>query len=197
MTSKSSIPRWTREATQAQRRGACRVSTQPLYDHLVAIDERELAALEIWPSTDELSKRIETGGLVLLPDDVSEAEGEIVASFREAAQALRVGANRAGVPVVFAAPPGARLGVYRERAADWVLPYVLSIPTGVVIGLIVNEIQRVLNAARRSGQAVPTFRFREVVVEGRRMVVRELTGPADELIRTLRERLPRDADGDD
>ena len=111
----------------------------------MAIDEREVAALEIWPSTDELNKRIAAGGLVLLPDDVSEVEGELVASFRESAQALRVGAKRAGVPVEFAAPPGARLGVYRERAAEWVLPYVLSIPTGVAIGLIVNEFQRVLD----------------------------------------------------
>jgi hypothetical protein len=168
----------------------------PLYDHFVAIDERELTALEIWPSTEDLDKRAGAGGLVLLPDDVSEVEGEIVASFREAAQALRVAAKTAGVPVEFAAPPGARLGVYRERAADWVLPYVLSIPTGVVIGLIVNEIQRVLDAARRSRQAIPTFRFREVVIEDGRTVVRELTGPADELVRRLRERLPRDADSD-
>ena len=163
----------------------------------MAIAERELAALEIWPSTDELSKRGAAGGLVLLPDDVSDVEGEVVASFREAAQALQVGAKRTGLPVEFVAPPGARLGVYRERAAEWVLPYVLSIPTGVVIGLIVNEIQRVLDGARRSRQETPTFRFREVVIEDGRTVVRELTGPADELVRTLRERLPRDAGGDD
>jgi hypothetical protein len=78
-----------------------------------------------------------------------------------------------------------------------VLPYVLSIPTGVVIGLIVNEIQRVLDGTRRSRHEIPTFRFREVVIQDGRTVVRELTGPADELVRTLRERLPRDASGDD
>jgi hypothetical protein len=160
----------------------------------VAVDERELDALEIWPSADELTKRLASGGLVLLPDDISEVEGETVASFREAAQALQVAAKRAGLPVEFAAPPGARLGVYRERAADWVLPYVLSIPTGVGIGLIVNEIQRVLEATRRSRRAVPTFRFREVAIEDGRVRVRELSGPADELLSTLRECLPPDAD---
>jgi hypothetical protein len=164
----------------------------------VAIAERQLGALDIWPSARELSERLASGGLVLLPDDVSEIEGEMVASFREAAQALQVGARKAGIPVELAAPPGARLGVYRERAADWVLPYMLSIPTGVVIGLVVNEIQRVLDKARRSGQATPpTFRFREVVIEDGRTTVRELSGPADELLSTLRERSPRRADPGD
>jgi hypothetical protein len=176
---------------------ARRVGGSPLYDHRVPVNERQLDALDIWPSADELSERLAVGGLVLLPDDVSEVQGETVASFREAAQALQVGAKRAGLPVEFAAPPGARLGVYRERAADWVLPYVLSIPTGVVIGLIVNEIQRALDAARRSGQAIPTFRFREVVIEDGRTTVRELSGPADELLLTLRERTPRRADSDE
>jgi hypothetical protein len=77
----------------------------------VTVEEREVAALETWPSTDELNNRVAAGGLVLLPDDVSEVEGEIVASFRESAQALRVGAKTAGVSVEFVAPPGARLGV--------------------------------------------------------------------------------------
>jgi hypothetical protein len=162
----------------------------------VPVNERQLDALEIWPSAHELSQRLAVGGLVLLPDEVSEVEGERVASFREAAQALRVGAKEAGIPVELVAPPGARLGVYRERAADWVLPYVLSIPAGVVIGLIVNEIQRVLDAARRSGQAIPTFRFREVVIEDGRTTVRELSGPADEVLSTLRERTSRRADAD-
>ena len=47
-----------------------------LYDHRVAIAERQLDALDIWPSADELNERLASGGLVLLPDDVSEIEGE-------------------------------------------------------------------------------------------------------------------------
>jgi hypothetical protein len=163
----------------------------------VPVNERQLDAREFWPPADELSQRLVVGGLVLLPDDVSDVEGETVASFREAAQALRVAAKEAGLPAELVAPPGARLGVYRERAAEWVLPYVLSIPTGVVIGLIVNEIQRVLDAARRSGQAMPTFRFREVVIEDGRTTVRELSGPADELLSTLRQRASGREDADE
>lgn len=161
------------------------------------VNERQLDALEIWPTADELSQRLAVGGLVLLPDDVSEVDGETVASFREATQPLRVGAKEAELPVELVAPPGARLGVYRERAADWVLPYVLSIPTGVVIGLIVSEIQRVRDAARRSSQPIPTFRLREVIIEDGRTTVRELSGPADELLSTLRERESRRADADE
>jgi hypothetical protein len=187
-----STRRWTRTPRPLIGEVLSGAGGSPLYDHPVTINERQLDALDIWPSADELSERLAAGGLVLLPDDVSDVHGEIVASFREAAQALQVGAKKAGIPVEFAAPPGARLGVYRERAADWVLPYVLSIPTGIAIGLIVNEIQRVLGAARRSKQAIPIFRFREVVIEDGRTTVRELTGPADELLLTLRE--PRRAD---
>jgi hypothetical protein len=196
MTSTSSTPLWTRGAPEKQREGTRRIRGS-LYDRRVPVNERQLDALEIWPAADELTQRLASGGLVLLPDDVSEVEGEMVASFREAAQRLRVGAKEAGVPVELVCPPGARRSVYRERAADWVLPYVLSIPTGVVIGLIVNEIQRVLNAARRSGQAIPTFRFREVVIEDGRTTVRELSGPADELLLTLRERASRREDADE
>lgn len=183
-----------REASVECNKSALGGGRLTFYDHFVAIAERQLGALDIWPSADDLNERLASGGLVLLPDDVSEIDGETVASFREASHAIQIGARNAGIPVEFVAPPGARLGVYRERAADWVLPYVLSIPTGVAIGLVVNEVQRVLDRARRSGQATPpTFRFREVVIEEGRTTVRELSGPADELLSTLKERTTRRA----
>jgi hypothetical protein len=82
-----------------------------------------------------------------------------------------------------------------ERAADRVLPWILSIPTGVAIGLIVNEIQRVIDGARAAKQALPTIRFREVVIEDGRTTARELTGPADEMQEMLswRRRLEGEA----
>jgi hypothetical protein len=166
----------------------------------VLITERELEPLEIWPSADELEERRSTGALVLLPDDLSEIDGEMVASFRESAQSLRAHANEAGIPVEFAAPSGARLGVYRERAADWVLPYVLGIPSGVFVGLVVNEIQRILDRARLAGQDVtPTIRLREVVIEEGRTTVRELSGSGDDLLAFLQDRrrsLPTSSDDD-
>jgi hypothetical protein len=79
--------------------------------------------------------------------------------------------------------------MYRERAADWVLPWILNIPTGVAIGLIVNEIQRVIDGARAAKQALPTIRFRGVVIEDGRTTARELTGPADEMQEMLSRRL--------
>ena len=146
------------------------------------ISERKVSPVVGWPDPDELIRRASSGGVVLLPDEITELDGKTVASFREAAQALRVSGSAAGTPVEFAAPHGARLGVYRERAAEWVLPFVLSIPAGVASGLIVNELQRMIDSVRGAGTTVtPTVWFREVVIEDGRVSVRELAGPADEV----------------
>lgn len=155
----------------------------------MTISEQTIPVPDFWPPASELSGRTREGSLVLLPDDVRELDGQLTASFRESAQNLSVRARSEGVTVEFVAPPGAERGMYRERAADWVLPWILSVPTGVAIGLIVNEIQRAIDAARAAKQAVPTIRFREVVIEDGRTTARELTGPADEVRDVLSRRL--------
>ncbi len=48
--------------------------------------------------------------LVLLPDTLSSVDGQMVAGFREGAQALRVRARQEGVPVEVVVPEGARAG---------------------------------------------------------------------------------------
>lgn len=143
--------------------------------------------LEHWPPPEELAERVATGGVFFLPDDVSDVDGETVAAFRETAQALRVRASKDGVPVEFVAPAGARLGVYRERAAEWILPFVLSIPAGVAINLVANEIQRFIDSRRRAeAHAPPSIRYREAIIQDGRTTVRELIGPADEVLAILR-----------
>ena len=153
------------------------------------ISEQTIRVPDFWPSVRDLSARSRAESLVLLPDDVGELDGQLTASFRESAQNLAVRARSEGVAVEFVTPPGAERGMYRERTADWVLPWILSIPTGVAIGLIVNEIQRAIDAARAAKQALPTIRFREVVIEEGRTTAHELTGPADEVRDMLSRRL--------
>jgi hypothetical protein len=155
----------------------------------VAISEQTIPVPDFWPGAGELLARSREDGLVLLPDDVRDLDGRLTASFRESAQNLSVRARSEGVAVEFVTPPGAERGMYRERAADWVLPWIVSIPTGVAIGLIVNEIQRVIDGARAAKQALPTIRYREVVIEDGRTTARELAGPADEIGEMLSRRL--------
>ncbi len=143
--------------------------------------------LDHWPPPEELAERVATGGVYFLPDDVSDVDGQTVAAFRETTQALRVRASKDGVPVELIAPAGARLGVYRERAAEWVLPFVLSIPAGVAINLVADEIQRFIDSRRRAEtDAHPNIRYREAIIEDGRTTVRELVGPADEVLSMLR-----------
>jgi hypothetical protein len=59
--------------------------------------------------------------LVLLPDTLSPVDGQMVAGFRQGAQALRVRAEKEGVPVKVIVPEGAPPGHYSEHAAEWVL----------------------------------------------------------------------------
>jgi len=106
-----------------------------------------------WPPASELSARSGGDTLVFLPDDVRDLDGQLTASFRESAQNLSVRARSEGIEVEFVSPADATRGMYRERAADWVLPWILSLPTGVAIGLVVNEIQRMIDRARPSDGA--------------------------------------------
>lgn len=130
------------------------------------------------------------GGLVLLPDTVSVVNDRVIAGFGPDAQALRVAAREVGMSVELLTPPGAQPGVYSEKAADWVLPVVLSVPGTLVAQLVANELQRRIDRYRggRTCQ-IPTARYREVVIDEReRVQMREIEGPADDVVDWLRER---------
>lgn len=132
----------------------------------------------------ELVSRRRGDALVLLPDTLSPVDGQIVAGFREGAQALRVRAREEGIPVEVVVPEGARPGQYSEHAAEWVLPLILGVPAATVAQLIANEIQRWIDAWREQGRSrTPTLRYREVLVDEatQKATVRELEGPADEV----------------
>ena len=125
------------------------------------------------------------GSLVLLPDTLSEVNGQMVAGFRAGAQALRVRAKQSGVPSEVVVPEGARAGHYAEHGADWVLPIVLGVPAATVAQLIAGEIQRWLDDWREEGRSrIPTLRYREIVSDAatQQPTVRELEGPADEVV---------------
>lgn len=137
--------------------------------------------------------------LVLLPETVSQFDGQMVAGFREGAQALRVRARQEGVPVELVVPEGARPGQYTEHAADWVLPLILGIPVGVVCQLIANEIQRLIDEWCEPGRSrTPRLRYREVVVDEATQAVRvrELEGPADEVAAWISRRPALEAGGE-
>jgi hypothetical protein len=134
-------------------------------------------------AADLVSRRREDA-LVLLPDTLSPVDGQMVAGFREGAQALRVRARQEGVPVEVVVPDGARAGHYSEHAADWVFPLILGVPAATVAQLIANEIQRLIDQWREQGRSrTPTLRYREVLVDEatQKARVRELEGPADEV----------------
>jgi hypothetical protein len=158
------------------------------------LEERQSAPGDSVPSAAELDAELGENVLVLLPEQVTESNGEVFASFREDAQALRVHGAEAGLDVRLHAPPGARLGVYREHAAEWVLP-LLAFAGGttynIVCNLVANEIQRYLDRWRDSGSGrEPVVRYREAVIEKDRVRVREIDGPASEMIAWLKEGAP-------
>lgn len=155
----------------------------------VALEDRVRPALpHLVPLTAAAQS---TNGLVLLPDDVSLVGTEQIAGFRHDTQALRVAALDHDVPVQLELPSGSKAGQYTERSADWVLPLILGVPSSIVASLVATHVQRRLDSWRSKGSSLtPTVRYREVVVsndaEGA-YVVREIEGPADEVIAWLRE----------
>lgn len=133
----------------------------------------------------ELVRRRREGALVLLPDTLLPVDGQMVASFRDGAQALRVRARQEGVPVEVVVPEGARAGHYSEHAAEWVLPLILGVPAATVAQVIADQIQRWIDAWREQGRSrMPTLRYREVLVDEatQRTRMRELEGPAEEVV---------------
>lgn len=145
-----------------------------------------------WLGPDELKRAVAEDTLVVLPDRVSVVSGEIVAAFREDAQALRVRGHEQGLRVELLAPEGARLGVYSEHAAEWVLPIVIFLAgqgASIISNLIANVIQRHLDRWRESGQEqMPTLRYREAIFAPERIEVREIDGPPEDVLTWLRER---------
>lgn len=165
------------------------------------LEEGVFPAGDSLPSASELAAELGENVLLLLPEQLTEQNGEVFASFREDAQALRVHGKEAGLEVRLHAPPGARLGVYREHSADWVLPLLAFFAGGannVVWNLVANEIQRRLDAWRQSAAGrEPIVRVREAVIEGDRVQVRTIEGPAEEMITWLKEGTPQIGPGRD
>ena len=163
----------------------------------MAVDERWRPAPEFWPAPETLEALGANADLILLPDRVDTSpDGNVVAAFREEAQAFRVDALKAGLKVQLVRPPESAVAAYREHAAEWVLPFILSIPAGVAINLISNRIQRWIDENRGSPGA-PRLRYREAhIVEGE-VRVRELEGPADEVAALLRSGRAASDRGDD
>jgi hypothetical protein len=142
------------------------------------------------PSAEDL-RHFGAETLVLFPDTVSLVQGELVAGFRGGSQELRVHAKRAGLDVELVVPEGAKPGQYSEHDADWVLPLILSVSTGVVSSLIATRVQAWIDqSSERGWSRMPTVRVREVIVddETSKVEVREVEGPADEIVGWLLER---------
>lgn len=171
-----------RERTERVREPSCVVVLTRSYCGAVAVHK------SVYPTPshlDAIELVAREDALVLLPDTLSEVNGQMVAGFRAGAQALRVRAKQAGVPTEVVIPEGARAGHYAEHAADWVLPLVLGVPTMTVAQLIAGEVQRWIDDWREQGRSrTPTLRYREVVVDEatQRATVRDLDGPADEVV---------------
>jgi hypothetical protein len=149
----------------------------------MAVRETVRSAPEHLRATELVGRRREDA-LVLLPDTLSPVNGQMVAGFRQGAQALRVRAKHESIPVEVVVPEGARPGHYSEHAADWVLPLLLGVPGAAVAQVIASEIQRWIEEWRQQGRSrMPTLRYREVLVdeEAGTTSVRELEGPADEV----------------
>jgi hypothetical protein len=163
---------------------------------LVALTDRIRPAPAHWPSVAKLEELAAGGALVMLPDRVDELDCEMRASFRDEAQAVRVAAQEQGLEVVLAVPPGARPALLREHDASLVLGAVLSVPTGVAAVVLANEIQRHLDKWRGGREAAGrqdadrrssfTVRALEVVIKDDEARVREIEGPAEEVIKLLR-----------
>ena len=162
----------------------------------MALTDRIRPAPAHWPRLEKLEEVAAGGALVMLPDRVDELDGEVRASYRDEAQAIRVAAREQGLEVVLAVPPGARPALLREHDASLVLGAVLSIPAGVAAVLLANEIQRHLDKWRAGREAADrqdadrsssfTVRAREVAIKDDEARLREIEGPAEEVIKLLR-----------
>jgi len=150
----------------------------------------EERAIPLSPELREIASDNESSdGIAVLPESVTEIDGNLVAGFRPDMQAIGVLAAEAGVAVELLLPDGAEPGLYSEHDADWVLPLFLELSNGVTAGLIANYLQRLYDEWRGRNSGMPTVRHREVIsAPDGTEVVRELEGPAPEIIEWLRDR---------
>jgi hypothetical protein len=153
---------------------------------------------ENWPTAAELSGRFGDGKIAVLPDRVEESGEEVIAAFRRDTQELRVSGQEAGLEVELVSPAGARLGIYEEHAADWILPTIASFPLSIAGTLVANMLQARIDTRKAGGeeQAMPVVRYQEVEIDGERTRLREIEGPADEVRDLLRQRADGEAEAD-
>jgi hypothetical protein len=157
----------------------------------MAVKQTYSEAKEGWPTAEELPERLEAGKLMILPDQIDESNGELIAAFRRDAQEIRVTGKEAGLEIELYSPPGARLGVYEEHAADWILPAVASFPPSIAGTLVANLIQARIDAGKANddkAQDMPVVRYRELDMDGDHTRLREIEGPADQVRDILRDR---------
>lgn len=165
----------------------------------MAVKETYSEAEDGWPSAEELSKRLGAGKLMILPDRIEQSQDELIAAFRRDAQEMRVTGKETGLEVELYSPPGARLGVYEEHAADWILPAVASFSLSIAGTLVANLIQARIDAWKADDhqeQDMPVVRYRELDIDGDHTRLREIEGPADQVRDMLRARTS-DADETD
>lgn len=141
-----------------------------------------------WPVTEEIEAAAAAGGLIILPDRIDTAGERRVAAFRGDAQELRVRAKQKGLEAQLLAPADAELAVYSEHAADWVLPVVVSAVLAVPSALVADMLHDRIADAGEAKITMPEVRYREAYVEDGQMRLREIEGPADELLQLLRQR---------
>lgn len=148
---------------------------------------REFEALPGWPDAAALKSAISTGSLVILPDRITASDGALAAFYRPDAQELRVRAAAAGYETVLWAPEGSERGMYQESAADWILPVVVAAVLAIPGQLAADMIEQMI---QHKPPDVPhaIIRYREVIVDGDELRLRELEGPANELVPLLRKR---------
>lgn len=149
------------------------------------IRQREVGAVDGWPTGVELIELARSADVVMLPDRVADGNDGRVAAFREEAQGFRVDVRALGLTVDLWAPDGAEVAAYREDFAPIVLPFLLMVPLPIAINLVSNRIQRWLDEKGESQQQ-PTLIYRDVHVVDGSVRVREIQGPADAVVEALR-----------
>lgn len=153
----------------------------------IAEQVKTLAADSI--TVDDVRGLERAGVLGLLPDRVHEVDGQIVASFRPDAQAIRVAVEAAGTTVEMVAPEGAELAMHSQYMAVLVLPLLVGAALSVPCGVLANLISARIEGAKRRADEPPEVVFREAIIEDGKVQERELRGPAREIEQMLRRRV--------
>jgi hypothetical protein len=154
----------------------------------VSISELVQAPTENNLSVEEVHCFEHAGVLGLIPDRVYKVDGQLVASFRPDAQAIRVAAQAAGITVEMVAPDGAEFAMRSQYAVDWVLPVLAGATAGVPCQILATLIAARIEGCMRRSEKPPEVAFREVIVEDGKVQERELRGPAREVEQLLRKR---------